>query len=206
MENLKTILYSDEQETTVVHVEDAVAPIEAYLGLKVLGVVSVSKEDVKSEVTTLRFQGKKRPDALWWFRVRCASPEGEREALLSMALFERTLQVISVDTSPQLVFFHQALRDRAKQEAPPLTREYLERLEDIVRRGYLLWKGANEYGRQLETIHFRVLVMPLYPLMHNLHPEKDKAPVPILECSPMSAPMLRSRANCRAIISLKKRF
>src|SRR5207249_4729444 len=36
------------------------------------------------------------------------------------------------------------LRTRAKEKVSPLTREYIEQLEDIVRMGYLLWKHAND--------------------------------------------------------------
>jgi hypothetical protein len=144
MKNFNDIIYSDEQETFLVRVLDVIPVIQTYLDLTVKDVISVSREDVNSPVNDLYFKEQK-PDALWWFRVSCASPEGVREALLKIALFERLLSVVDLDTSPKLVFFSESLRERAKEDIPPLTSEYIELLEQIVRQGYVLWKHANDY-------------------------------------------------------------
>jgi hypothetical protein len=146
------IIYSNEQETRIVRIGDVIPVIETYVGLKVVEILPVRRrENVDSTFNALRFPDKK-PAALWWFAVTFGSPEGERATLVLVALEEQGLRVISLDHPPQIIFYSEALRARAREEASPLTREYLDQLERALTNAHQLWKIANEYAKDIPDL------------------------------------------------------
>ncbi len=147
-----SIIYSDEQEARIVRVGDVVPTIEAHIGLRVVKILPVrKKEDVNSTFNAIRFPDQK-PVALWWFAVTFESPEGKREGMVKVALLEEhELQVISFD-HPRLLFYGEALRALAKEEAPAHAQEYIEQLERALTHAHSLWKTANEYAKDIPDL------------------------------------------------------
>jgi hypothetical protein len=145
------IIYSDEQESRIIRVKDAIPTIEEHIGLHVIEIHPVRRrEDVHSAFHAEQFPDQK-PTALWWFSVTFDSPEGKRSGMVKVALEEQGLRLVSFDP-PELHFFNSALRTRAREEATGLAREYIDQLEDILRRTHDLWKIANEYAKDVSDL------------------------------------------------------
>jgi len=145
------IIYSDEQERRIVRVRDVIPAIEERIGLHVVEVHPVRRrEDVNSSMNAEQFPNQK-PAALWWFSVTFDSPEGKRTGMVKVALEEHGLHVVKFDR-PVLLFYNQALRTRAREEATELTREYIDQLEDTLKQVHDLWKVANEYAKEIPDL------------------------------------------------------
>lgn len=145
------IIYSDEQESQIVRVKDVIPTIEEHTGLHVIEIHPVKRrEDVNSLFNAERFPDQK-PTALWWFSVTFDSPEGKRSGMVNVALEEHELRIVSFD-HPELLFYNYALRTRAREEATGLAREYIDQLEEALRRAHDLWKTANEYAKEVSDL------------------------------------------------------
>ena len=68
--------------------------------------------------------------------------------MVEVALEEHGLSVVNFD-HPALLFYNQALRTRAREEATELTQEYIDQLEKALSRAHDLWKIANEYAKEV---------------------------------------------------------
>lgn len=145
------IIYSDEQEARIVRVMDVTPAIEERIGLHVTEIhVARMRQDVNGQFNSEQFPNQ-RPIALWWFLVTFDSPEGKRSGMVKVALEEQGFRVASFD-HPELLFYNEALRKRAREEAKGLTREYISQLEDILRQAHDLWKIANEYAKDVSDL------------------------------------------------------
>lgn len=76
--------------------------------------------------------------------------------MVLVALEKHGLRVILVDGSPRLLFYSEALRKRALEEASGLTREYLEQLEEILPYADTLWKNAYEYSQTHQGLRYDI--------------------------------------------------
>jgi hypothetical protein len=140
------ILYSDAQEQHIIRVRDVIPVIEARAGMRLIDIhYSKRREDVNSSWNTAQFPDQK-PLAIWWFLVAYDSPEGKREGMVKTVLDKDGLRVHSFDR-PTLLFYNEATRKKAKDDAPELTREYIEQLEEALQSAHFLWKTANENAR-----------------------------------------------------------
>ena len=139
------------KKSRIVRVRDVIPTIEAHFGLHIIEIHPVKRrEDVNSSLNAERFPDQK-PDALWWFSVTFDSPEGKRSGMVHVALEEQGLRVVSYD-HPELIFYNYALRKRAREEATGLSREYIDQLEEALRRAHDLWKTANEYVKEVSDL------------------------------------------------------
>jgi hypothetical protein len=154
------IIWSDEHESRIIRVRDVIPTIEEHVALHVIEINPVRRrEDVKSSYNAEKFPFQK-PIALWWFSVTFDSPAGKRAGMVEVALEEHGLRVVSFDR-PELLFYGEALRTLAREEATGLTREYIEQLEVILTMAHDLWKIANEYAKDTSDLR-----SPLY-LFHK---------------------------------------
>lgn len=145
------ILYSNEQETRIVRVSDVIPPIEERVGLPVIEIhPSRRREDVNDPIHAEEFPQQK-PIALWLFSVLFDSSEGKRTGMVKVALEEQGPRVLSFE-HPVLLFYSEALRTRAKEEATDLAQEYIHQLEEVLQRARDLWKTANEYAQEVPDL------------------------------------------------------
>jgi len=135
-------VYANEHEDIVFRVKDFKTLIEEHLKLPVTGLSLMTMVDNQEHLQAL--YGDLQPDRIWFVFARIETPDGPKTSEVFVMLKDKKLSL------PKKVFLHLetfglSQRNKAKQDIPDLTLDYIQTLERCVSDAWRIWRDLSYY-------------------------------------------------------------